>query len=250
MKLTTNKLFFLLVFIFACSNQVYADWNPESLHKNISLAPLSETKYQKLKSEVIKYLKNSWCSAEKATLLMDLTYLLQPKTCVEIGVSTGSSLLPVAASLGYIKNGTVFAIDAWSNSIAIEHLDNDDPNKPYWEKMNMNHTYSMFRQMLNSWKIGSICKIIQSPSKMAVNAVGSIDFLHIDGSYSEQNSIEDVQLYLPKVKNGGYVLYSSIGWCVNGKLPRIKAFQLLLDCCEIVATIDNQNTFLVRKLID
>ena len=249
MKQIIEKALFLWL-VLGLHGQAFADWKPEYLRESFNKNELNDPKYLKLKSKVLQFLANSWCSTEKANLLMDIVTILKPNTCVEIGVYTGSSLLPIAASLKRVKNGRVYAIDAWSNDIATQHLTSDDPNRKTWEQTDLRHAYKMFRKMINIWKLESVCQEIYSSSKMAVNKVDSIDFLHIDGSYSEESSYEDVQFYLPKVKKGGYILFTFIGWTVNGKMPRIKAFQLLLDHCEIIADIDERNTFLVRKLVN
>jgi hypothetical protein len=245
-----NKFIFFLWLAIAGYTQAHADWNPEYLHANIDQAPLMDSKFKKRKSKVLRYLTNSWCSAEKATLLMDLVVLQRPNICVEVGVYSGSTLLPIATGLTHNKQGTVFAIDAWSNDVACQYLSDDDPNKSSWKYANLHEIYRSFTAMTKQWNIDSVCNIIRSTSKKAAVFVESIDLLHIDGGYSEEISYEDVKLYLPKVKKGGYILYSNIGWTVNGRMPRMKAFQLLLDSCEIIAMIDERSSFLLRKLID
>ena len=43
-------------------------------------------------------------------------------------------------------------------------------------------------------------------SVQAISQVQRIDFLHLDGNFSEEGSTLDCRLYLPKVIPGGYVL--------------------------------------------
>lgn len=59
---------------------------------------------------------------------MDVVYTTRPGVCVEIGAFTGSSVLPVAATLKYLGAGKIFAIDAWSNEEAVRYLSPNDPN--------------------------------------------------------------------------------------------------------------------------
>ena len=39
-----------------------------------------------------------------------------------------------------------------------------------------------------------------------------IDILHIDGNHEEESSCRDVELYLPKVKKGGYIWFDDANW--------------------------------------
>lgn len=227
-----------------------AEWDPEFSLDSVDQAALDELDnpaFGILKDNVLKYLNGSWCSPEKTKLLMELVLLTKPNVCVEIGACTGSSVLPVAATLKYLNHGKIFAIDAWSNAEAIKHLEEDDPNRPWWAQVNMKDLYEKFLYMESAWDLWPYCLPIRSPSNIAVNQVDEIDFLHLDGDYSIKGSLEDVNLYLPKVKSGGYVLLSNLFTMVKGKQPKLKAFLALFDSCEIVAEIERDNAVLFRK---
>lgn len=240
----------ILGMILSC-NALQGSWDPQSCFEDnseVCLSDVNEKKFQQLKVDVKAQLKDSWCSEEKINLLMDLVLLTKPQTCVEIGAFTGSSVLPVAATLQYLKRGKIFAIDAWSAEIAIRNMENNDPNKAWWAKVNMHEIYARFKQMCAKWGFKTICKPIRNLSSVAIQQIpDSIDFLHLDGDYSEVGSTEDVELYLPKVKSGGYVLVSNLYTTVNNKQPKLKSFCLLFDSCEIVAEIENDNAVLFRK---
>ena len=56
-------------------------------------------------------------------------------------------------------------------------------------------------------KYGDRVKFIRKFSKKAVdNIPNKIDFLYIDGNHSYKYVMEDLQLYYPKVKSGGYIV--------------------------------------------
>lgn len=228
-----------------------ADWDPEyclSYEDDLSLLNvLHDQKYKELKSNVSDYLANSWCSKEKSDLLMDLTLLQKPQVCVEVGAGAGSSLLPVATILKHLQQGTLYAIDAWSNQKAIENLAKNDPNRPWWSSVNMKEMYMAFKRTIKDWDVRSYCRIIAKPSAKAAQTIPAVDFLHLDGDYSEQGSLLDIDTYLPKVKTGGFILLSNILVMVNGTQPKLKAFCKLCEACEIVAEIENDNAVLFRK---
>lgn len=244
-----KKTCVLSVFLFL-SFPIYAEWDSECIQKGSKALLSNDVQFQKLKSDVTAFLKNSWCSDEKATLLMELIRLQKPSVCVEIGVFTGSSLLPIAATLKYLGTGKVYGIDPWTAQEAIKHCPPENPNTKWWASLDMNQVFSQFNSMKNQWGLNSNTIVVRQTSANAKASIPNIDFLHIDGNYSEISSLEDVAMYVPKVKKGGYILYSNIGWIIEGKIPRMKAFQKLLDSCVIIAQIDTRNSFLLKKIYD
>jgi predicted O-methyltransferase YrrM len=252
MKFTYQKrkwAAFLVAFLFSCC-ALNAEWNPEidlMDEHGISLDVLRDQKFITLKNQVSDYLKNSWCTKEKSDLIMDLIALARPSVCVEIGAFTGSSVLPIAATLKYLNHGRVYAIDAWSNEIAVRNLSDDDPNKSWWSKVDMKVVQDCFQDMLKKWALHSICTVIKSPSELAASKIGQIDFLHLDGDYSEEGSMRDVEVYLPKVRSGGYILLSNLFIMINGKQPKMNSFCALFDECEMICEIEHDNVILFRK---
>jgi hypothetical protein len=243
-----------LVVIGICVGTVlHAEWNPGSLYdeNQDSTLILNNPEYTNLKTQVTQSLTNSWCSEEKINLLMDLALLTHPKICVEIGAFTGSSVLPIAATLKYLGSGEIFAIDAWSNTEAIKHLTNDDPNRTWWSQVDMKAVHSSFQKLTRTWSLKRVCKEIYKSSEQAIHYIpAEIDFLHLDGDYSETGALQDVELYLPKVKIGGYILLSNVYVVINGKQPKIQAFMKLLDTCDIIEEIENGNACLFKKTIE
>ena len=229
MSIRIVKMVFLSL-VFVGVHGLFATWNPEDVFDANQVKQLQDEKFQQVKTSVKSFLKNSWCSEDKATLLMDLIAMTKPQVCVEIGACTGSSVLPVAATLRYVGAGTIFAIDAWSNDEAVKNLALDDINRVWWSKVNMLDIKSIFDTMVSSWDLSTYCKVIQKPSREAITDLPDIDFLHIDGNFSEEGSIEDVTMYLPKVKSRAIMLVKSrvflpsgpIGSCRYRHLFRIK----------------------------
>lgn len=230
-------------------NPILADWEPDICWMDVDLSSLTDTNYLTLKQKISDELKNSWCSKEKINLLMDLVLIEKPQVCVEIGAFTGSSVLPVAATLAYLKQGKVYAIDGWSNSVVVQHLAENDPNRAWWTTVDMKSVRSSFGALMNSWKVAKYVQELALPSDKAISQINEeIDFLHLDGDYSEIGSMRDVEYYLPKVKEGGYILLSNLFTMINGKQPKLKAFCALLDTCELVIEIENDNAILFKKL--
>lgn len=247
------KIYTCTIFLLSCTltlQSLHAEWDPEYclLDENADvLEDLKKQEFLELKSQILEGLKNSWCSAEKINLLLDLTLITRPKVCVEVGACIGSSVLPVAATLKYLKSGNLYAIDAWSNEVAVRNLDLDDANRAWWSTVNMNDIFSSYQHLINHFNVQDYCITIKKPSEVAVNDVDNIDFLHLDGDYSAVGSVQDVNLYLPKVRNGGYILISNIFTMVKGQAPKLKAFLALFESCDVVCEIERDNAVLFVK---
>lgn len=242
--LRTKKIFFLCLSLFGA---LQAEWTPEYCLSDENLSPLADREYNTLKMQVLKQLTHTWCTKEKINLLMDLVLITRPQVCVEIGAFTGSSILPVAATLKYLGSGKVFAIDAWSNAEAIKYLESDDPNRAWWSQTNMQQALNAYQTLITGWGLHNQCITIQNASEKTYTLVNNIDLLHLDGDYSEKGSLQDVALYLPRVKSGGYILLSNLFTMVKEKAPKMKSYSMLLEACEKVCDIEQDNAILFRK---
>ncbi len=218
-----------------------AAWEPAACWIGGNVSVLAEESYDQLKSRMTTLLKGSWCSYDKMALLMDVVLMEKPRICVEVGAFTGSSVLPVAAALSYLGSGTVYAIDAWSNAVAIRNMKEKDPNKLWWSTVSMSDAKYCFKALMKAGGVSDYVKPIPALSEEAVSRFDTIDFLHLDGDYSQEGALRDVQLYLPKLKNGGYVLLSNI--CAT----KLFALYELFEACDIVIEIDSGATMLLRK---
>lgn len=198
------------------------------------------------KKEVCENVKEiaGWCSCEKATSFIDLVLEVKPRVCVEIGVYTGASLYPVAAALQYLSQGVVIAIDPWDKIECIRYFDpdKDRAHLKWWAHINMDHVYFGFLNVLRYFDLEKTCVVFKCTSKKAAAAIGEIDILHLDGNHCEKVALEDVRLYLPKIRKGGYIWINDARW--HTLQP---AIEYVLQHCDIVKTINDGNCVLFRK---
>ncbi|MDE3045272.1 MAG: class I SAM-dependent methyltransferase [Verrucomicrobiota bacterium] len=221
-----KKGFLLLIY---CFSFLYADARVDGLKQRVcnSLSSLE-----------------GWCTSEKALNFIDLILEVKPDIYVEIGVFGGRSLLPVASALKFLNHGVVYAIDPWDRFEATRYYDpiHDRTNLEWWDKLNFNYIYSSYLAMLRKYDLERYCITLKMTSEKAVSEIDRIDILHIDGNHSEEGSIIDVVLYLPKVRSGGYIWMNDASWA-----DRQEAVDVLAKECDVIKILDNGNLVLFRK---
>ena len=246
--MTAKKLITSITLLITMS-MLNADWSPEylPLENKASIKDLNHPDLIKLENRVFNYLENSWCSQEKAQLIFDLVVLTRPSISVEIGAFTGSSTLPILTALRYLGVGKAYVVDAWSNYEASKGLPPKECNAVWWSQVDMGSAKRQFMRMLGSWSVKPYTQVLSISSKQAVSKIPKIDFLHLDGSYSETGALLDSQLYVPKVTKGGYILFSSALIMIGGKPTRVKALWPLFEQCDMICEIENGNALLFKK---
>jgi predicted O-methyltransferase YrrM len=172
-----------------------------------------------------------WCSREKALIMTRTILQERPRVCVEIGVFGGGSLVPCAAALRYNGAGVIYGIEAWSQSIAVEHPTNN-VNDEWWSKVDFSRIKQEFYRFIAVTNLTHQVRIIEAPSARASVLLDQIDFLHIDGSHSMFSAAEDVILYVPKVRSGGIVVFDDFNWQSTAT-----ARALLAEFCDIVTVM-------------
>lgn len=226
--------FILFLFCFAIS--LHADTAP--LHTDL--------KVESLKNKVLHALPyfEGWCTEEKALNFVELVLEVKPEVCVEIGVFGGRSLLPVALALKLLGKGIVIGIDPWNREECIKYYDpiKDEADLRWWSNLNFEYVYSDYQAMIKKLLVEKYCFTLRTTSEDAVSEIGVIDILHIDGNHSEIASLQDVALYLPKVRAGGYIWMTDALWG-----ERRRAVEQLQKFCDVVKVIEGGNCILFKK---
>ncbi len=185
-----------------------------------------------------------WCTPDKAKSFIDLVLEVKPDVCVEIGVFGGRSLFPVASALKYLGKGIIIGIDPWDKEECIRYYDpvRDKAHIDWWSKISIDQVFNSYTNMLSQYRFDDQVITLRATSEKAAAIVGDIDILYIDGNHGEIPSMKDVELYLPKVRVGGYIwLNDSLSFELQ---PTV---DLLLESCEFIDLIDGGNCILFRK---
>ncbi len=215
----------------------------------INASELSYFQKEKYFAEVNNVLPTieGWCWDEKATYLMDLIFETKPVVCVEIGVFGGSSAFPMAYALKVNQKGVLYAVDAWTNEECTRYLDPNDPNYKWWNSLNLDAIYQSFLNVVDKFSLSPFVQVVKKTSSDAAMEIpDNIDILHIDGNHSSEASLNDVMTYLPKVREGGYIVFNCPFAFGNHK-----ASQYLCDNFEFEEIITNKgkdSCMVLRKI--
>lgn len=212
-----------------------------TLFSCLNAAPIDDLK-KSVSSEVNTLY--GWCTEEKASSFIDLILKVKPSVCVEIGVFGGRSIMPVASALKFLGHGIVVGIDPWDKEESIRHFDpeKDQDHIQWWSKISFDQVYNSYINMIAYYKLDEQIITIRATSEHAAKILGTIDILYIDGNHQEAASLNEVTLYLPKVRSGGYI------WLNDSlSLDTQASVDLLLETCEFIELIDEGNCILFRK---
>jgi hypothetical protein len=155
-------------------------------------------------------------SLTKALVFADLIAAFGIRDAVEIGVYRGRSLLPVAAMLRIIGSGVATGIDPWSVDEALQEEThavgagvNEWVRSHPWEE-----TYQSVVERIDGYHLAEHCRILRMTSEEAAPqfADASVDLVHVDGNHDQAAVERDVELYLPKLKPGGFLVLDDASW--------------------------------------
>lgn len=164
-----------------------------------------------------------WCTKSKASILIDLIFMLKPETIVEIGVFGGKSLVPMAYALKITSKGKIYGIDPWDNRESIAGMDGVDYD--WWNSIDHGKILRDLQTKINKFELSNNISLLKTSSELA-SPIYNIDILHIDGNHSEKASFYDVTKWVPLVRKGGIIILDDTTWGTTEK-----AVQWLNDNC-------------------
>jgi len=178
-----------------------------------------------------------WCSKSKASILMDLVFMVKPKTVVEIGVWGGKSLVPMAHALRCFGGGIAYGIDPWDSLESVDGM--DGVNYEWWKSIDHGMILAGLENKIVQFGLADQIVLIKSTSLLAP-LIQDIDILHIDGNHSDKASTIDVHKWVPQVRRGGIIIFDDTTWGTNGN-----AVQWLDDNCIKLAEFLEDNAWAI-----
>ena len=166
-----------------------------------------------------------WTPFEKVVRLKGLIKAIDAQNICEIGVYGGSSLIPMADACREKGGGMCVGIDPWEPEASKEGFDEGDANRKWWGDLDHSWVYGLYCQKAHEFGVRDHITVYKAYSHDVCHmfADNQFDILHIDGNHSELCSTRDVELYLPKVRKGGYIVFDDTDW------PSTKKTQEMLD---------------------
>lgn len=185
---------------------------------------------------------DGWCSFEKCNKLYNLIIQTRPMHLVEIGVFGGKSLLSQAFALKDNQMGIIHGVDSWAITDCTDGM-KDPAAINWWSTLDYEKIYNGCITAINTNNLQNYIQLHKTTSEEYINLIDyEIDILHIDGNHEEEHSCKDVELYLPKVKYGGYIWFDDANWSQTQK-----AVQLIENKyrCKLIdkAQSDDPNNF-------
>jgi predicted O-methyltransferase YrrM len=179
---------------------------------------------------------HGWCSEEKSKYLFDLVINIKPDLIVEIGVYRGRSLASFSAA-SLVHNCEVIGIDAYNFDCLV--------NESYTSEEDLEYSKNLFTTEFN--RLGLPFILVNKPSEIAINDEiflnKKIDILHIDGSHNESHVLLDVNLWLPKLKVNGILIFDD----ANYQSTQL-AQKIALEKCIHIEYIECNKTRILKKI--
>jgi hypothetical protein len=162
-----------------------------------------------------------WMTPERGLQIAELVLEHKPKVVVEIGVFGARSLFCIALALRHNNNGgQIYGIDPWEKGVALEGEQNGI-NRDWWTSLDIEAIHQKAMQTIWTNNLDKWAVIIRSGSHHCHSLFTSIDMLNIDGNHNEFESCRDVELYVPKIKPGGFLWFDDSDWPSTQKALKI-----------------------------
>jgi len=190
----------------------------------------------RLQIETEHSLLKGWAELDRVFEIAKIVLEEKPLRCCEIGVFQGKQLIPIALTLKHIGQGQIAGIDPWFCEPCLEG--ENEANREWWSKLDLDEIYEEFAAIVFRLGLANIVATIRARSQDVYWMMNDLDLLSIDGNHSEGVSCRDVELYMPRVKSGGIILFDDTTWASTQK-----ALGMVADQCEVVKAFDNHTIY-------
>jgi hypothetical protein len=152
----------------------------------------------------------------KVFLLAELIVAQNLKRVVEIGVYRGRLFLPIGRLMALRGRGEIVGIDPYSAGAAVQRdVEREGIDLIAWpETIDWDGIHDEVVAGMERWQIGEHARLIRQRSEDSAGyfADAPIDLLHVDGNHDRDAVLADLDLYLPLVRDDGYLVMDDIAW--------------------------------------
>ncbi|MGP2543453.1 class I SAM-dependent methyltransferase [Yersinia sp. 2541 StPb PI] len=203
-------------------------------------APLPQNYYANL---YLNYLDIPGQSDEhKLMVLAEIARSAVPGDIVEIGTFFGRSAYALAWLAQKHQLGNIICVDPWHDKSAQDQgvsatLVNESADQARWHEIfsgfiasvsglsNINYLRQPSAIACATYQACARQKEIVSPELGSVSISGKISILHIDGNHKFEEVQQDINLWLPLMNDGGWVLIDDYNWAF-GDGPKLAGDRL------------------------
>lgn len=183
-----------------------------------------------------------WCSKDKRVRMIGLIKDINATAYIEVGVYGGSSLIPVAREFKNNENGICYGIDPWSKEESGHGFAVNDPNHKWWTDLDHSWVKGLYDRDLDRFGVRDHVKTYVCTSEVAAPMFPDCvaDVVHIDGNHSVENSTQDVQLWVPKLREGGYLVMDDTNWVTTQQAQNLLVEKL---GCQLLERYDTYSIY-------
>lgn len=158
------------------------------------------------------------CSTKKAYLMGYLIRRFRMKTTVDIGVYRGRSFFPQALAHSMFTGGMAYGVDPYDPTEALEednvHL--KEQIRSFVENLDFEALYADVASKRERFGLTDHSILLRDTSAGASRYFEKkgifFDLIHIDANHDTERAMEDVRLYLPRLRRGGFVIMDDVSW--------------------------------------
>jgi hypothetical protein len=158
------------------------------------------------------------CPPKKAYAMAWLIRAAHVRVSLDIGVYRGRSLMPQAVAHRDWTGGVAYGVDPFSKDEAIQR-DNPALRERLDEFVQTTDFEQIYQNVLDVRDVLGVranCVLVRKTSARAAAEFAArrmrFGLIHIDGNHDEARVSEDVELYLPLVGEGGFVVMDDVSW--------------------------------------
>lgn len=163
-------------------------------------------------NEIVESLPG-WCTAEKAGIMYDLVNQTDAQLIVELGVFGGRSFIPMALACKDKGSGKCIGIDSWRKDESL-HGTNDPANDDWWAQLDFDSVYQKAKTAIVENALTTYAKLVKSSTQDYAKKVEdyTVDIIHQDSAHNFETITEELTLWIPKLKIGGYWIADDTDW--------------------------------------
>jgi len=158
------------------------------------------------------------CSVDKAYAMAWMIRRYQLRTTLDIGVYMGRSLFPQAIAHRRCTGGVAYGVDPWA-AAAAEQRDMPEYKElleRFVRETDFEAVYGEVERLRNKWSLEKHCVLIRETSEAAAQYFAErdieFDLIHIDGNHDTKMVSRDVELYVPRLREGGFLFMDDVTW--------------------------------------